>query len=86
MVLICALAGAALLKASTAAVRRGGCSWISDHAGEVVTLHSSEERYVHSEALEVALALRLEWLVAEGTPGDWGLGTGHTKGLDLGMS
>src|SRR5215208_3329620 len=81
MVLICILARTGLLKAFTAATRRGCCSWICDHAGELVTQHSSEERYVHGRSLEDALASCLEWLMAKGTPGDWGLGTGTRRVL-----
>jgi len=68
----CAPAGAGLLKASTAAARLGSCSWTCDDVGGVATLHASEERYIHGKSLEDALALCLEWLIAKGTPGDWG--------------
>ena len=51
----------------------------------MVTLHSPEEQdFYYRKTLEEALAWCLVWLMAKGTPGDWGLGTGHPKGLDWG--
>ena len=64
--------------------RRGYCSWTVDHAGWVVALHSPEEQDFYWKTLEEALPWRLVWLMAKGTPGDWGLGTGHPTGLDRG--
>jgi hypothetical protein len=74
------------------ATRRGCCSWDIDHASWVVTLHSPEEQDINGKTLEDALAWCLVWLMAKGTPGDWGLGTpgdwglgtGHPRGLDSG--
>jgi hypothetical protein len=37
-----------------------------------VTLHSPEEHDFYGKTLEVALAWCLVWLMAKGTPGDWG--------------
>jgi hypothetical protein len=58
------------------ATRRGSCSWDVDHAGWVVRLHSPQD--VSGKSLEEALAGSLLWLMAKGTPGDWGheLGVG----------
>ena len=62
----------------------GYCSWDVAHASWVVTLHSPDEQDVSGRALEEALTWCLVWLMAKGTPADWGLGTGHPKGLDWG--
>ena len=50
----------------------GSCSWTGDHAGWVVTLHSPEEQTVSGKTIEKGLAWCLVWLMAKGTPGDWG--------------
>ncbi len=78
--------GRALQDALRAAIvtRRGSGPWTVDHAGWVVTLHSPEEHDFSGTALEEALTWCLVWLMAKGIPGDWGLGTGHPKGLDRG--
>ena len=46
------------------ATRRGYCSWDVDHAGWVVTLHSSEEHDFSGKTLEEGLAWCLVWLMA----------------------
>jgi hypothetical protein len=55
-----------------------------DHAGWVVMLHSPEEQDFYGKTLKEALAWYLVWLMAKGTPGDRGLGTGHPQGLAWG--
>jgi hypothetical protein len=74
------LGGRALQDALRAAIanRRGCCSWTVDHAGGVVTLHFPEDPDFYGRTLEEALAWCLVWLMAKGTPGDWGheLGVG----------
>ena len=49
-----------------------------------MTLHSPDEQDFSGKTLEEALAWCQVWLMAKGTPGDWGLGTGYPKGLDWG--
>ena len=46
----------------------GYCSWIVDHAGWVVTVHSPEEHDFSGKTLEEGLAWCLVWLMAKGTP------------------
>jgi hypothetical protein len=60
------------------ATRRCNCSWTVDHAGWLVTLSSPDEQKFYGRALEEVLAWCLIWLMAKGTPGDWGheLGVG----------
>ena len=59
------------------------CSWTVDQAGRkwVVTLNSPEEQDFSGRTLEEALAWCSVWLMAKGTPGDWGheLETGHSS-------
>ena len=64
------------------ATRGGSCWWDVDHAGEVVTLDFPDEQPFYARTQIEGLAWCLVWLMAKGTPGDWGLGTGHPKGLD----
>ena len=61
-----------------ATTRRGYSSETVDHASWVVTLHSPQEQDCSGKTLEEALAWCLVWLMAKGTPGDWGheLGVG----------
>ena len=63
------------------ATRRGYCWWDVDHAGWVVTLDSPERHEFSGTTLEEALAWCLVWLMAKGTPGDWGreLGIGPLR-------
>jgi len=46
------------------ATRRGSCSWTVDHAGWVVTRHSSDEQEFSGKTLEEALAWCLVRLMA----------------------
>ena len=43
-----------------------------EHAGWVEMLHSPEELDVSGKTLEEVLAWCPVWLMAKGTPGDWG--------------
>ena len=45
-----------------------------------MTLDSPERHDFSGETLEEALAWCLVCLMAKGTPGDWGQGTGHPTG------
>ncbi len=64
------------------ATRGGSCWWDVDHAGWVVTLDRPERHEFYGRTLEEALAWCLVWLMAKGTPGDWGheLGIGPFLG------
>jgi hypothetical protein len=61
--------------------RGGYCWWDVDYAGWVVTLSSLEQQTFYGRSKKPSPGV---WLMAKGTPGDWGLGTGHPKGLDWG--
>jgi hypothetical protein len=54
------------------ATRRGNRWWDIGHAGWVVTLDSPERQKFYGRTFEEGLAWCLVWLMAKGTPGDWG--------------
>jgi hypothetical protein len=81
------LAGRALQDALRRAIatHRGYCWWDVIHAGWVVTLDAPEQHEFSGRTLEEALTWGLVWLMAKGTPGDWGLGTPGDWGHELGI-
>jgi len=59
---------------------RGSRSWGVNHAGWVVTLHSSEEQDCSGKTLEEALAWSQVWLMASELGGGDVLGLGFPAG------